>query len=199
MADRFRDELIANAVSLFLSLLIVARVYLLILWQFIKRAIGTPGKGILAADESTGTIGQRFVKINVENTEPNRQAYRQLLFTTPGKNNQNLQTKSLAVFAELFIINTVLNVWLLGIEQYISGVIMFEETLNQSSDDGTPFPALLKQKGIITGIKVDKVCSYLVQPESMHYRTVQYWPSSRIFYYRVSPLWEELMVRPSLR
>jgi len=108
MADRFRDELIATA-----------------------RAIGTPGKGILAADESTGTIGQRFVKINVENTEPNRQAYRQLLFTTP------------------------------GIEQYISGVIMFEETLGQSSDDGTPFPALLKQKGIITGIKVDKGVSPL--------------------------------------
>jgi fructose-bisphosphate aldolase class I len=72
----FKDELIANA-----------------------RKISAPGKGILAADESTGTIGQRFSKINVENTEPNRRAYRELLFTTE------------------------------GVEQYISGVILYEETL----------------------------------------------------------------------
>lgn len=85
-----------------------------------------PGFGILAADESTGTIGQRFSKIDVENNEDNRRAYRELLFTTE------------------------------NIEKYISGVILFEETLNQSASDGTPFPELLKSKGIIPGIKVDK-------------------------------------------
>jgi len=90
------------------------------------RAIAAPGKGILAADESTGTIGQRFSKINVENNEENRRNYRQLLFATE------------------------------GLEQYISGVILFEETLYQSSSDGTPFVDILKAKGIIPGIKVDK-------------------------------------------
>jgi fructose-bisphosphate aldolase class I len=80
----------------------------------------------LAADESTGTIGQRFAKINVENNEDNRRAYRELLFTTE------------------------------GLENYISGVILFEETLNTKTSDGTPFPELLKSKGIIPGIKVDK-------------------------------------------
>lgn len=90
------------------------------------RAIAAPGKGILAADESTGTIGQRFQAISVENTEPNRRKYRQLLFTTP------------------------------GLEENISGVIFYEETLFQSSDDGTLFVDVLKSKGIIPGIKVDK-------------------------------------------
>jgi len=90
------------------------------------RAIAATGKGILAADESTGTIGQRFQKINVENIEENRRKYRQLLFQTE------------------------------GLEQYISGVILFEETLLQNSDDGTPFVDILKSKGIIPGIKVDK-------------------------------------------
>jgi fructose-bisphosphate aldolase class I len=88
------------------------------------RAIGAPGKGILAADESTGTIGQRFQKISVENNEENRRKYRQLLFTTA------------------------------GIEEYISGVILFEETLYQNSDDGTPFVDIMKKKGMIPGIKV---------------------------------------------
>lgn len=90
------------------------------------RLIAAPGKGILAADESTGTIGQRFSGINVENIEENRRKYRQLLFKTE------------------------------GIEQYISGVILFEETLYQKADDGTPFVDILKSKGIIPGIKVDK-------------------------------------------
>jgi fructose-bisphosphate aldolase class I len=90
------------------------------------RAIAAPGKGILAADESTGTIGQRFEKIKVENNEDNRRKYRQLLFKTE------------------------------GIENSISGVIMFEETLYQNADDGTPFVDVLKSKGIISGIKVDK-------------------------------------------
>jgi fructose-bisphosphate aldolase class I len=84
------------------------------------------GKGILAADESTPTIGKRFESIKVESTEESRRSYRELLFTTP------------------------------GIEEYISGVILFEETLKQKSEDGTPFPKLLAAKGIIPGIKVDK-------------------------------------------
>jgi len=84
------------------------------------------GKGILAADESTPTIGKRFDTINVENNEENRRAYRELLFTTP------------------------------NIEDYISGVILFEETLGQRTQDGTSFPQLLASKGIVPGIKVDK-------------------------------------------
>ena len=90
------------------------------------RAIGAPGKGILAADESTGTIGQRFASIGVENNEENRRKYRQLLFQAE------------------------------GIEEYISGVILFEETLYQNADDGTPFVEIMKKKGILPGIKVDK-------------------------------------------
>lgn len=89
------------------------------------KEICTPGKGILAADESTNTIGQRFVKINVENVEENRRAYRELLFTTD------------------------------GLEKHISGVIMFDETLRQSTKDGQNFVALLRSKGIHAGIKVD--------------------------------------------
>lgn len=90
------------------------------------RRIARPGFGILAADESTGTIGQRFTKINVENTESQRRAYRELLFTSE------------------------------GIENYISGVIMYEETLDQATKDGTNFCELLRSKGIVPGIKVDK-------------------------------------------
>ncbi|MGB0955765.1 MAG: class I fructose-bisphosphate aldolase [Panacagrimonas sp.] len=85
------------------------------------------GRGILAADESTGTIKKRFDQIGVENTEAHRRAYRNMLFTTP------------------------------GFEQHTSGVILFEETLFQSSVDGeVPFPKLLADKGVIPGIKVDK-------------------------------------------
>jgi len=90
------------------------------------RAIVAPGKGILAADESTGTIGKRFDSIEVENTEPNRRAYRELLFTT-----ENLQ-------------------------EHISGVIMYEETIHQSTKEGKNFVQLLREKGIYSGIKVDK-------------------------------------------
>lgn len=97
--------------------------------ELIKTAayIASPGKGILAADESTGTIGQRFSKINVENTEPNRRAYRELLFTATEP-------------------------W----ENHVSGVILFEETLYQKTEDGTPFVDILKKRGVIPGIKVDK-------------------------------------------
>src|SRR4051794_41794248 len=90
------------------------------------RAIVAPGKGILAADESTGTIKKRFDKIGVESSEESRRAYRELLFTTE------------------------------GVEEFISGVILFDETIRQRSADGTPFPELLASKGIVPGIKVDK-------------------------------------------
>jgi fructose-bisphosphate aldolase class I len=83
------------------------------------------GKGILAADESTGTIGKRFDGISVENTHENRQAYRELLFTAP------------------------------DIEKHISGVIMFDETVKDTTKDGKPFCELLRSRGIHCGIKVD--------------------------------------------
>jgi fructose-bisphosphate aldolase class I len=90
------------------------------------RAMVAPGKGILAADESAPTIKKRFDSIKAESTEENRRFYREMLFTTEGA------------------------------EEFISGVILFDETIRQSAEDGTPFPALLKQRGIIPGIKVDK-------------------------------------------
>src|SRR2546421_208062 len=89
-------------------------------------ALVAEGKGILAADESDGTIKKRFDSIGAESTEENRRAYRELLFTTEGA------------------------------EEYISGVILFDETIRQSSADGTAFPKLLESKGIIPGIQVDK-------------------------------------------
>ncbi|KAG5899591.1 hypothetical protein JTB14_022919 [Gonioctena quinquepunctata] len=92
----------------------------------IANAIVAPGKGILAADESVSTMGKRLADIGLENTDENRRKYRQLLFTT-----------------------------CTTVGDYISGVILFHETLYQKADDGTPFPELLKQRGIIPGIKVD--------------------------------------------
>jgi len=89
------------------------------------KALVAEGKGILAADESEGTIKKRFDSIGVESTEENRRAYRELLFTTEGA------------------------------EEFISGVILFDETIRQSAAHGTPFPELLASKGIIPGIKVD--------------------------------------------
>jgi fructose-bisphosphate aldolase class I len=89
------------------------------------RALVAEGKGILAADESTGTIKKRFDSIGVESTEETRRAYRDLLFTTEGA------------------------------EEFVSGVILFDETIRQSSLDGTPFPKLLESRGVIPGIKVD--------------------------------------------
>jgi len=90
------------------------------------KALVAEGKGILAADESTGTIKKRLDSIGVESTEDTRRAYRELLFTTEGA------------------------------EEYISGVILYDETIRQSAADGTPFPKLLESKGIIPGIKVDQ-------------------------------------------
>jgi fructose-bisphosphate aldolase class I len=89
------------------------------------RGMVAAGRGILAADESTSTIGKRFDGIKVENTEENRRAYRDMLFSAP------------------------------GVEKHTSGVIFYDETLFQKSADGTPFPKLLAAKGIIPGIKVD--------------------------------------------
>jgi fructose-bisphosphate aldolase class I len=91
----------------------------------VARAMVAKGKGILAADESTGTIGKRFQSINVENTEEHRRAYRDMLFTAK------------------------------GVGEHISGVILYDETLRQKSADGTPFPELLARQGVIPGIKVD--------------------------------------------
>ena len=89
------------------------------------RAMVAPGKGILAADESTGTIKKRFDKIRLESTAESRRAYRELLFTAPDA------------------------------ERYISGVILYDETLRQKAADGRPFPELLAARGILPGIKVD--------------------------------------------
>jgi fructose-bisphosphate aldolase class I len=100
---KFKDELIATA-----------------------KKIATPGKGILAADESTGTIGNRFKGIGVENNLANRSEYRRLLFTTK------------------------------GLSEHISGCILFEETLFAKGDDGKPLADHLKEQGIVIGIKVDK-------------------------------------------
>ncbi|GMH05840.1 hypothetical protein Nepgr_007680 [Nepenthes gracilis] len=96
--------------------------------ELIKTAkyIATPGKGILAADESTGTIGKRLASINVENIESNRQTLRELLFTSPNAFH------------------------------FLSGVILFEETLYQKTSDGKPFVELLSENGVVPGIKVDK-------------------------------------------
>ena len=92
----------------------------------IANAIVAPGKGILAADESSLTIQKRFKSIDVESIEDNRRAYRQMLFTTR------------------------------GMGEFISGVILFDETIRQKADDGTPFVDILKQQDVIPGIKVDQ-------------------------------------------
>ncbi len=86
-----------------------------------------PGKGILAADESTGTIGKRFDSIGTENTEDNRRDWREMLFRTQP-----------------------------AMENYISGVILYDETIRQDAKDGTPLRKLIEDCGAIPGIKVDK-------------------------------------------
>ena len=90
------------------------------------QAMVAPGKGILAADESTPTIGKRFASIDVESTEENRRDYREMLIRTAGAN------------------------------EFVSGMILFDETLRQSAADGTPFVKLISEQGILPGIKVDK-------------------------------------------
>src|SRR5213083_2975515 len=94
--------------------------------ESVARKLVAPGKGILAADESSGTIEKRLKSINVPSTEENRRAYRELLFTTAGAG------------------------------EFISGVILFDETVRQKTRDGRTFVEVLEQQGIIPGIKVDK-------------------------------------------
>jgi fructose-bisphosphate aldolase, class I len=88
-------------------------------------ALIAPGKGILAADESFPTIGKRFTALNIAPTEVNRRDYRELLFATP------------------------------GLGEFISGAILFDETIHQTTDGGTPMADLLARQGIVPGIKVD--------------------------------------------
>jgi len=89
-------------------------------------AMVAPGKGIIAIDESTGTIAKRFAGVGIENTEENRRAYRELLLTTP------------------------------DLSEYISGAILFDETIRQKTKDGVPFAQYMSDNGMIPGIKVDK-------------------------------------------
>jgi len=89
-------------------------------------AMVAKGRGVLAADESSGTCEKRFKSVGVECTEESRRAYRGLLFATPGA------------------------------EQFVSGVILYDETIRQKANDGTPFPEYLAKKGVLPGIKVDK-------------------------------------------
>jgi fructose-bisphosphate aldolase class I len=89
------------------------------------RAMAAKGKGILAADESSGTIKKRFDSIKLESTEEARRTYREMLFTTP------------------------------GMSDYISGVILYDETLRQKAKSGTPFAEVLAKQGVVPGIKVD--------------------------------------------
>lgn len=91
----------------------------------IAKTMVAPGKGILAADESMGSIEKKFAKINLPSTEENRRAYRDLFLTTA------------------------------GMEEFISGVILFDETIRQKVSDGTPFVEVLKEEGVLPGIKVD--------------------------------------------
>ena len=91
----------------------------------VAKTMVASGRGLLAADESTGTIGKRFDSIKVENTEENRRAYRELLFTVR------------------------------GLGDHVSGAILYDETLRQKTADGTPFAALLSRQGVLPGIKVD--------------------------------------------
>lgn len=97
------------------------------------KTLTAPGKGILAADESVGTLKKKFDKIELECSEPNRRAYRELLFTTPGLNKN------------------------------ISGVILFQETVYQKTAEGKSFIEVLKGQGIVPGIKVDRGQSSLLE------------------------------------
>lgn len=92
----------------------------------IARAMVAPGKGIIAIDESNATIAKRFEGVGIPNSEENRRAYREMLLTTP------------------------------NLGQHISGAILFDETIRQSTKDGVPFTKVMMDNGIIPGIKVDK-------------------------------------------
>lgn len=105
-----------------------SQLILIVTWGmwYLQNTIASKGRGILAMDESNATCGKRLSSIGLENTEANRQAYRQLLVTTP------------------------------GLGEYISGAILFEETLYQSTTDGRTMVDCLNAQGIVPGIKVDK-------------------------------------------
>src|SRR5579864_6332690 len=90
----------------------------------IAKQMVAPGKGVLAADESMNTVGKRFASINLENTEDNRRAFREMLLTAPGE------------------------------AEYISGVILFDETIRQKTSLGKSFVEVLNAAGILPGIKV---------------------------------------------
>ena len=92
----------------------------------IAQALVAEGKGIIAIDESTNTIKRRFEAVGIENTEEHRRAYREMLLTTP------------------------------RLGEHISGAILFDETLRQSTKDGVPFAQVMREAGILPGIKVDK-------------------------------------------
>ena len=94
--------------------------------ETVAKKLVAPGKGILAADESSGTIEKRLKSINVPSSEENRRMYREILFTTKGAG------------------------------EFISGVILFDETIRQKTRDGRSFVEVLEQQGIVPGIKVDK-------------------------------------------
>lgn len=112
------------------------------------RSISEKGKGILAADESTGTIGKRFSGIGIENIEENRREYRELLFTCGGKWRKSIH---------LCFISHILIFYHIDIQNYFGGIIFFEETLNQSTKEKNEnFVELINAKGISVGIKVDK-------------------------------------------
>jgi fructose-bisphosphate aldolase class I len=99
------------------------------LLNYVQKTVASPGRGILAMDESNATCGKRLASIGLENTEANRQAYRTLLVTVP------------------------------GLGECISGAILFEETLYQSTTDGRKIVDVLVEQNIVPGIKVDKVRS----------------------------------------
>jgi len=101
--------------------------------KIIAKKLVVDGKGILAADESFSTLEKRFQKIGIESTEENRRKYREMLFTTP------------------------------QIEEYVSGVILFDETVRQHTNAGLSFLGLLNEKGIIAGVKVDEGLEPLVE------------------------------------
>src|SRR6185369_12014541 len=89
----------------------------------VAKQMVSPGKGILAADESMNTVGKRFAAINLENNEENRKAFREMLLTAPGEG------------------------------EYISGVILFDETIRQDAPNGQSFVKILESEGILPGIK----------------------------------------------
>lgn len=111
-----------SSLSSLLSSILLHHVLTLVLLLLVSRF-----SSLFSLSSSTGTIGKRFTSINVENTEENRRAYRELLFTAP------------------------------GIEEHLGGVIFYEETLNQKTADGRRFVDVVAQRGIVPGIKIDLV------------------------------------------